>query len=395
MQVIKPLWIWLALAFLMVACVFHFDPEIGGIGNTLVVHGRVSDQEGWQYVEISRSTPVNSKGKLSPVSGYTVEIHDDLGNVFMGSETEPGLYACMITKEYLMPGTRFKLKLTSMEGKRYESDFDELLPCPPIQDITYEIQKEYTPDPDLTYYGAQFFVSTDASDEYYAQNYLWEMEETWQYHSSHQAQDYYDGVIHMVIAKSDSLFFCWDTRRIPEIYVYSTRNLNSGQIRNFPLHYINDQTDKLRVKYSLLLTQYSLSETAYNYWKILDGQSKQGGELFESQPGVLTGNIHSLDDPDETVLGLFYATSMQEKRAFFRPSLFTLRPQCDPWGFDEDGLLGYLETFHPSQYPIYLVRINDSTVDYTQQACFDCRMRGGTTEIPEFWNDEFNTLEIE
>ncbi len=395
MRVIKPVLIFAGLVCLLGACIFPIDPGIGVAGNSLVINGRVTDREGLQYVEISRSSPVNSETTAIPLSGYMVEIHDDLGNSFVGEEVETGKYACMITREFLIPGTRFRLRVTSPEGKQYESDYDELLPCPPIQEISYEIREELTADPNVSHYGVQFLVSTAESGEGYAQNFLWDMEETWEYHSRFLIQDYYDGEIHMTDDPSDSIFYCWDTRRIPDIYVYSTRNLSGDEIRNFPLHYISDQTDKLRVKYSLLLKQYSLSEKAYQYWTILEEQSKQAGALYETQPSVIEGNIYSIDDPDESELGLFYATAIEEKRAFFRPRIPILRPNCDPWLFDYIGLLSFLETFHESEYPVYLVRMSPATVDYTYQSCFDCRLRGGTLEVPDFWHDEFDIDEFD
>ena len=234
MQMIKPLFIHLGLMVILSACIFPFDPEIGGTSGSLVVNGRITDQEGFHYIEISRADPVNTKSQFSPVTGYNVEIHDDQGNMFPASEDEPGKYACMITQEYLTIGARFRLVFMSTEGKRYESDYDELLPCPPIDNISYELREQFTTDPDSNYQGAQFFVSTNATGGY-AKNYLWEMVETWEYHSKYRIQDYWDGQFRSPELWSDNLFYCWDTGIVPEIFVYSTRNLTVENIRNFPL----------------------------------------------------------------------------------------------------------------------------------------------------------------
>ena len=321
-----------------------------------------------------------------PVSDYSVEIQDDEGNSFPGAEMEPGLYGCWMDQEYLVPGRRFRLIVTSEKGKLYVSDFDELLPCPDIDSITFEFQELQTETPDLTYTGLQFFVNTDCSGEF-AKNFLWEMEETWEYHAAYEILAYYDGRIHESLPglASYDYFYCWQSGRIRSIYTYSTQNLTSGQIRNYPLHFVSNRSDRFSVKYSLLVKQFSLGREAFQFWNILDKQFKQRGELYETQPARLIGNIHPQDDRGEKVLGLFYTTSIKEKRIFTRPPAGYSAPDCKPYGLGLPELLEFLSEFNPNQYPIYLLMPDMWVYDYVEQKCFDCRLRGGTTERPDFW----------
>jgi hypothetical protein len=350
----------------------------------LVINGKVTDRQGYQFIEISRSAPPYDPDNERPVSGYNVEIQDDKGNGFLGAEMEPGLYGCWMDQEYLAPGTRYRLIVTDDMGSVYVSDFDELLPCPDIDSITYEIQEMLTEDPDVSYPGLQFSVNTDCSGEY-AKNFRWEVEETWEYHSTYLIYAYYDGRIRTLDNNSYDYFYCWESGNIPNIYTYSTQNLNSGQIRNYPLHFVSNRSDRLSYKYSLLVKQFSLSREAFEFWNILDKQSKQSGELYDTQPAKIPGNIHSQDKVGEPVLGLFYATSIKEKRIFVRKPFETARPDCEPWGLSRSELLEMLSAYSPKQYPIYLLEIDMGVYDYVDQECFDCRRRGGTTERPDFW----------
>ena len=391
MRVVKIVFGHIGLLILIDGCIFPFDPDIEGSRDILVISGKVTDREGFQYIEISRSKPVyDPGGKAFQVSNCLVEIRDDLGNVFPGLEQEPGFYACRMDQEYLMPGTRYQLFVTTPEGKHYSSDFAELLPCAPIDSISFEISKMPTTNPEVFYQGVQFFVSTDGSDEF-ADNYRWDLVETWEYHSTYPIQDYYNGRINSPEEISYELFTCWETLHIPEIFTFSTRNQSSGIIRNFPLIYVSDQSARLSYKYSLLVSQLSLSEAAYEYWKILEEQSKQTGELYETQPSSIRGNIYCLENPAEFVLGFFYATSIIEERVFVKPNILTSELYCVPWGsVDPEFVLSvYLAEASRTQYPIYLVRIEDGTgayrLDMADQQCFDCRMRGGTIQAPDFW----------
>ena len=50
--------------------------------------------------------------------------------------------------------------------------------------------------------------------------------------------------------------------------------------------------------------------------------------------------------------------------------------------------LEFLAEIRPEDYPIYLLRYTDTLVDYAEQQCFDCRLRGGFLNKPDYWEDE-------
>jgi len=386
MQVIRLILIFLGIS-LLPGCIYEYNPDLKGSDNELVINGKVTDQEGYQYIEISRSVAPYEKDDERPVSGYSVEIQDEMGNSFPGAEMEPGFYGCWMDQEYLVQGRKYRLSVTSNNGNLYVSDFDILLPCPDIDSITYEIQEKETEIPDFTYMGLQFYVNTDCSGEY-AKNFKWEMEETWEYHARYDIGAIYDGRIRDLDHIIRDYFYCWQSNKILNLYTFSTQNLNSGLIRNFPLHYVSSNTDRLGIKYSILVKQHSLSREAYKYLNTLEIQSKQSGELYESQPAQIQGNIHPQDEGGETVLGLFYTTSVKENRIFVNSPFKTWKPYCEPHGLSTSELNDYLSSLGPNLYPIYLYYEDLGLFriyDFAAQECFDCRKRGGITERPDFW----------
>ncbi|MFC2137339.1 DUF4249 domain-containing protein [Bacteroidota bacterium] len=389
MRVIRSLYM-IILFFYLFGCVDPYTPEIDEYQRLMVINGYISNQEGYHYVEVSRSTPFNEP-EFIPEEDCDVMVIDNIGNMFIYDEVSPGKYSHYFEEEYLTIGKKFKLEVTTKKGKKYESDYDELLPCPVIDKIYYEIEEKPLDDPLLkSIFGIQFFIDTDASGDF-AKNYRWELTETWEYHSKYFIGDYFadSGIIYSP-ELTDSLYYCWRTEKIREVYTITTKQAISDKIIKTPLNFVSNQTDRLEVKYSLLVKQFSLSDRAYEYWNELKVLSKDAGGLYETQPSRIQGNIKCIDKPDELVLGFFNASSLETKRIFVDEyfDFFPFKIQCSPYGYDEETLLYELNLIPPSRYPIYLLNLSrdsEGPRDYVDQSCFDCRLLKGKTTKPDFW----------
>ncbi|MBA7618032.1 hypothetical protein ES703_25351 [subsurface metagenome] len=234
------------------------------------------------------------------------------------------------------------------------------------------MQKVETRDPYLTYYGIQFFVDVDGigtTDNYFR----WKMEETWEYHAQHLITHYYDNGMIDAYSYTDNIWECWGTRPVPMVFTKSTTDLNENNLRKVPLNYVSNQTERLKIRYSLLVKQYSLSRKAFNYWNELKLQSQETGGLYEGQPVTISGNIYNSSDSDEIVLGYFDASAVQEKRILVENTF-------DFWIFNSTCLYDTLtvgqlvERFgaNPAE-PILLHIIpvgNEIRYGYTHQPCF-------------------------
>ncbi len=388
MQVIRISITGMVLLLLVSGCIDPFTPEVENAPEMVVISGRITDQEGYHEIEVSKSSSYNSP-QYNPLGKCSVTIADDKGNRFELSEYQPGKYQCWIGKEHLNQGTYYWVEVTTPEGKQYKSDSETLLPCPPIESIYYESKKLDTENPDKAINGIQFYLDTDASGSG-ARNFLWNMTETWEYHSRYMVSDYYDGEIHFSLDYFDSIFYCWSSGAIYDIYTFTTENLESGKITRCPLNFVNNLSSRLSVKYSLLVSQYSISDKAYHYWNTLQQQSQGTGGFYETQPASVTGNVHCISDPDEIVLGYFMVSSVTQKRIFvprnFDFIIYT--PQCDRYDYTASQLRELLKDFKKKDYPVFLVNLTNSEEgpwDFVEQYCFDCRKLGGTVNKPDFW----------
>ena len=109
--------------------------------------------------------------------------------------------------------------------------------------------------------------------------------------------------------------------------------------------------------------------------------------MYETIPVQISGNIHNIDDPNETVLGLFYSSAVQEKIIFVRANFMTYDfYNCSPYGLTPGDLQISLNAYLESSYPVYLVTIVEGEKwDLANQSCFDCRLRGGNLYPPDYW----------
>ena len=382
---------WLILiipAILVSGCVDPFTPKIDEYQNLIVINGRITDQEGYQYVEVSRSSPFNNP-QDNPVNNCTVTFYDSESAVYNLQETSPGKYQVWMEKDNLVPGNKYKMKVLTPDGKTYASDFVTLLPCPPVDSVYYEETVMNTDDPDQTFKGIQFYADADATG-LATTSFMWELTETWEYHSRFMLDGYYNGraILHVDPGISDSLYYCWKTSNISNYYTYSTLNLTANKIKKMPLNFVSNEENRLSVRYSLLVKQYSLTTEAFNYWDELRKQSQESGKLYETQPSRIKGNIACIDDPHETVLGYFTVTSVKEKR-IFAPALINAVYDCNPTeGLNQTEMIFRLSSLSVNNFPYYLYYLqHPDGLDWfiVKQSCFDCTLKGGILQKPDFW----------
>jgi hypothetical protein len=374
----------LIIAVLITTCVEPFTPDIKESQELMVVEGLLTDQPGYQYIYVSRSSPF-SNPELLPEEQCLVMVVDDKGNSYLFSEQEPGAYSCWMTRSRLIPGTAYKLIIHAGKGKAYESDYELLQTrCPSIDSVYFEIENRETSDPEQPMQGIQFYIDLEAGEDQ-PRNYRWELVETWEYYAAHYIQYYYDGALHYM--PDPMLYYkCWYTGRISNIYTMSTKQMLSNKIHKYPLNYVSNRTNRLRIRYSLFVKQYTLSDDAFAYWDQMRKQNQEGGGFYEKQPSQIQGNIYNIDDPDEKVLGFFNVSSATEKRIYVDDiNEFNFPgPDCVL-----DTIMRLSEIPDYISYPVYMISLSDmgSGPPYGigHGMCFDCTTGGGTNVKPDFW----------
>ena len=372
----------LVFILLLSACIKAYDPVINtDAENKYVVTGRVTNTEGWQEVDVSRSSPVGTPKNI-PIGGCQVQILDDKGNSFKLDEWKPGIYRSWIEQKYLIPGTSYKVSVVVPGGDELESGFDKMSKGPPLDSVYYILKDVPTPDPNRTRQVMQFYVDLDARGDY-SQYYKWEIDETWEYHAARPLEWYYDGAFHQVDPPDYTNKICWITQPVMNVFNISTKNVVGNVYRQYPLHFIDGTTSRLGYIYSMLVRQFSLSEGAYNYWDQLRINSNDQGGLYEKQPLAIKGNMVTVNHPEKVVLGYFYAASESGRRYFYH-DVEGIQLTFSDYCFEEGlGLFRWKE-FGPNDYPVFFY-YSAQVVRILNRECIDCRLLGGTTTKPDFW----------
>ncbi len=377
----KPLILYFIFLFL-ISCIEEYKPiiEIKDT-NKYVVYGCVTNHEGYQTINISTTSNIENPLNI-PINDCDVIISDDLGNIFQLEELNPGEYRVWIDQEYLNVGTSYKIDITTPEGTEISSDYDIMPDCANLDSVYYLREDIPTTNSDKPIQGIQFYTDFSGSD-HHSQYYKYTIEETWEYHAQHPNQGFYNGTLTRIDPPDYSKLICWKTQMVPDILILSTNNLSENKYLKFPLHYVTSTAEKLVFGYSVLIKQYALSESSYFYWSKIKNNIMDEGGLYDTQPELIHGNLYNETNPNEEVLGYFYASSVKTKRIFIEEInelTLTYNYHC------VDHILRYgLRSIHPGDWPAYILFVNDYPSKWLNDNCVDCTGRGGTNIKPDFW----------
>ena len=369
---------------IMVRCIEPFYPDIEEYENVLVVDGLITNENMVYQVKLSRTMQFGDINK-KPVPGAAVQVVDDLGSTYMFREIKSGTYQSYPEEFVGQTGRKYKLLIETSEGNKYESAFEELKQIPEIDSIHWQYKEKPSTDPDNPVKGIEILVDThdpENKTRYYSWNWL----ETWEFLTPYH-KDTLPG-------------HCWkyDSSRV--IQIGSTDHLTEDILQNYPLYYISGSTNRLSLRYSVLIKQYSLTKEAFNYWSRIKETNENTGTLFDPIPTQVTGNVTDLNDPDKPVLGYFQASAVTTGRIFIDRAELIVYKLFVSDGFDYCESEMYTDTLNTPR-PDYLDLVeNYGWIVYYQEtsgpyvntyltnsiACVDCSVSGSPIK-PDFWTD--------
>lgn len=356
---------------LLTSCIVQFVPEVEEDKELLVVEGLLTDTPGINTVKLSKSLPLGRKNQAKPLKGCLVTILDDAGHIHTLKETVSGTY---VTDPALFTGkvgVTYKLRIEARSAFNYlvfESVPLKMKPVPAIDSLYYEkVLIEAGEDGSRPKEGCQVYLNTsDPSNE--CRFYRWEYSETWQFRLPYNVPNQ----------------VCYITNNSGIINVRNTSILAEDRVTRYPLNFISNSTDRLKVKYSLLVNQYSLNEDEFDYWEKLQAISEDIGGLYDVTPSAIPSNIICINDRNEKVLGYFSVSAVKSKRIFIKEyfsGIINLYYNCASDTLRGEGTIPgmWLIEDHTDEIPPYKVFSGD-------KGCADCTTRGTTTR-PSFWDE--------
>lgn len=370
---IVPQFILSVIFVLLNSCITQFVPQIEEDKELLVVQGLITDNQVTDTIKLSRSLPLGQVSAARPVSGCTVTISENTGNIYYLMETNPGTYITpALFKGEVGRFYTLHIRLNSPNRNiNYESTPMEMKPVPPIDSLYYE--KTIIQKPEGFFKGingCQVYLNT-YDPENKCKYFRWNFSETW--------------IVKLLFPVQNHI--CWITENSHLINVKSTAAFNESKISRYNINYISNITDRLLWKYSILVNQYSMTEDEYIYWGKIQNITEQVGGLYDIIPASVSSNIRCIEDPSEQVLGYFSVSAKVSKRIFIQdnfegiinqyPDCVTRRtPYVDPPGL---GINIWILDDEPYAIPPYRILTN-------KKGCADCTVRGSNVE-PDFWID--------
>lgn len=367
-------------------CREPYDPAMeNNVVSYLVVEGMINT-DGVTTIQLSRTRRVSEKENRQVESGAVVEIESDNNNRYALADRGEGIYRSGFNA--LPKDRRYRLRIKTSAGREYLSTFAAVKLTPPVtvswkQDSKGVLISGSSKDPtNQTIY------------------YQWLTEETWEINSPLRSTFYIERtpafrILQRTGQDRENAFQCWTNALSSNILTASTIAQSDDIVIGFPLVTILNGSDKLEVRYSILVSQYAISKEAYEFYEVMKKNTEQMGSVFDPQPSLVRGNVTSTTDPEETVIGFIDCSVASSSRIFITSQeagnwkssrvcqakfvendLTALRREL---ATDELGIVRAVYEFNPITGREALIGY-----DVANASCIDCRLRG-TNVKPSFW----------
>jgi len=298
-------------------CTTPYNYQANGFEDVIVIEATITNEYKFQEIKLSRTYSLEQSTPKFETEAV-VYVTDDANNRY---EFEEGDKTYISTTQFQASSDRqYQLHILTKNGKSYLSRAEKLTTQTPIESV------EAKPVTRNGVLGVEITAnSTDPTNT--SKYYRYEYEET----SKIIAPKWYSmqAVVNLFPPGSDpkgEVVFkertketrvCFSSHKSNTILLTSTNDLSADKVINFPLRFISSSDTYIRNRYSILVKQYVQSLASFTYYDTLKSISSSGSILSQTQPGFFSGNIKSVDNPGEKVIGFFDVSFYSEKRLFF------------------------------------------------------------------------------
>lgn len=304
------------------ACVDPFELQTGTEQKSLVVSGMITDQNNPELnkVTLTWTAPFDSKNQrvvVERVNNATVTVQDNFGNsmpLYEGARN--GVYTLGADDYQVEQGRSYTLHITLSDGREYTSRPELLRPVPPIQGISYEFKQfidvvRNSAGMLIERRSVGFEVKVQVQDPAERGNYYrWDTEGVFEFHTN--------------VGDAPLPAACWSNMgSINTKVVANDDRLVNGRYFEQPVVVVPAD---IPTKYRIKIRQFSITAGAHEFLRLFNQQQASVGSIFDPPPARINGNLYSLTDPEEQVIGYFSASSMTEEFIVIRRQLYAPFP---------------------------------------------------------------------
>ncbi|WP_192347820.1 DUF4249 domain-containing protein [Algoriphagus sp. Y33] len=301
------------------SCIDPYETRVDKGLQLLTVEGTITSKVGTHTVRLTRSDTYGSifEGVIEPVTGATVIVKDDLGNVtFLGENVgsrgnyyTPADFAAIVGRSYT-------LQIQLLDGKVYTSLPELVKDVPPIGNLTYQSERIPVEGEINDASGVGFIVEVDDPAE--ESNFYYWRNSRATYVLETRPELYIDPLTKAPAPKG-CCAVCYKSEITGNnsFFIASDENFNGLRTR-VKAGFILDDGLRFVNTFRVDLRQLSITAEAYRFLRLVKQQSETSGSVFDPPPASIRGNMVSLDDPDEVVLGYFIAAGETSQRVYIK-----------------------------------------------------------------------------
>lgn len=366
------------------SCIDPFAPDLLSVDYGILVIDGYFVPNDTTRIRLSRTATIDHPTATAPEPPALVRIEGNNGFAATLSLHDDQLYTMPPVNADVKE--QYRLIVQTADGRRYESPYVPLKGATTIDSVVVHEDENREK---VTF--STFSHDQQNDSRYYSYQY----DETWNYTAAAYSIYRFENGEVVPRRTSSDLYNCWKTRRSHDIRLATTAQLSQDVVYDFPVLQMRQSDRRLYFAYSVNIRQYVLTPEAYSYWSIIKQNSHELGTLFDPLPGQPESNFKCTTDPVRPVVGFFSASEVTTKRILVKRE--DLRGPREPYqndGYDNcNGFILSLEDVNEPNLAGLLIR--DRAFDmFTFEMigyivypayCLDCRMQGGTTVSPDYW----------
>ncbi len=340
----------LALLIGISSCIDEIKLNVDTEQRSLVVDGFVTDSLGDFQLKLSQSSVIGigNDNILDPIPNATVALMDTDGETYPYVESieSPGIYELFNFKAER--GKSYFVDIVLPDGKHYQSTPAELRSSSKIDNISYDVNEETFRDNAgelVTENIISAKIATDFSDAAVPPFLRWRVS------GQYQVQENFP------MALNPKRCYVSVNLDINDIRIFDATQVNGNELFE---QVIAEAAYDFRFgeQFCFHVSQFSISEEEYNYWRNIKEIIDIDGSLFDPPPGTVVGNIRNVDDPDDVAVGYFSVASIFFRRYFVNrdETRVSVRSKCEgfflrvPFACDDCLLLNNSTTVKPDYW---------------------------------------------
>ncbi|WP_317048064.1 DUF4249 domain-containing protein [Flavobacterium sp. HTF] len=309
---IKNIIIFAILSILLNGCTETYPLLTNNYEEIVIVETTITNELKNHEIKLTKTSKFEDED-IEPETGAKVFITDNAGNQYDFEEDSESYIST--TPFQALPDRKYQLHITTEDGRSFESSQETLTAVNPIESITPAVEIK-----DKVNGIAIRVNSFDSSNR--SKYYRYKYEETYKViapkWTTTKATIGENATI-VLVPNSPTTRICYGNKKNAELLLDDTKNKSEDRV-NFMVRFIDAQDYITTTRYSILVTQYVESQQAYTYYAILKKMAGPGSIVSPTQPGVLLGNIKSVKNSGDKIVGYFDVASVSTERIYFNHS---------------------------------------------------------------------------